>query len=44
MMHASRFDEIAPFYDETRGGEGRGDEYAADIDRILPRSSGASLR
>ena len=38
VTHASRFDEIAPIYDETRGGEARGDEYAADIDRLLPPS------
>ena len=43
MTHASRFDEIAPIYDETRGGEGRGDEYAADIDRLLPREPGTLL-
>jgi ubiquinone/menaquinone biosynthesis C-methylase UbiE len=40
---SSRFDEIAPVYDETRGGETRGDEYAADIDRLLPRSPGIVL-
>ena len=43
MTHASRFDEIAPIYDETRGGEARGDEYAADIDRLLPREPGTLL-
>jgi ubiquinone/menaquinone biosynthesis C-methylase UbiE len=30
------FDLLAEHYDETRGGESRGDEYAADIDRLLP--------
>jgi SAM-dependent methyltransferase len=39
----SRFDEIAPIYDETRGGEARGDEYAADIDRLLPQKPGTLL-
>lgn len=43
MSHASRFDEIAPIYDATRGGEARGDEYAADIDRLLPREPGPLL-
>lgn len=39
----SRFDEIAPVYDATRGGEERGDEYAADIDRVLVPGPGAVL-
>lgn len=43
VTHTSRFDEIAPIYDETRGGEARGDEYAADIDRLLPREPGTLL-
>lgn len=43
MPHTSRFDEIAPVYDETRGGEGRGDEYAADIDGLLPAGPGTVL-
>lgn len=43
MAHASRFDEIASVYDETRGGETRGDEYAADIDRLLPQEPGILL-
>jgi ubiquinone/menaquinone biosynthesis C-methylase UbiE len=43
VTHTSRFDEIAPVYDETRGGETRGDEYAADIDRLLPEGSGTLL-
>lgn len=41
--HTSHFDEIAPVYDETRGGEGRGDEYAADIDSVLPAAPGTIL-
>jgi SAM-dependent methyltransferase len=43
MHHRSRFDEIAPVYDETRGGEQRGDEYAADIDRLIPPGPGTVL-
>ena len=43
VTHTSRFDEIAPVYDETRGGETRGDEYAADIDRMLPQGPGTVL-
>jgi hypothetical protein len=30
------FDQLADQYDETRGGEGRGDEYAAGINTFLP--------
>lgn len=30
------FDDIAACYDATRGGEPRGDEYAADLDSLLP--------
>ncbi len=32
----TEFDDLAANYDETRGGEPRGDEYAADIDAQLP--------
>lgn len=32
----SEFDDLAENYDATRGGEGRGDEYAADIDGLIP--------
>ena len=32
----SEFDDLADNYDATRGGEGRGDEYAADIDGLIP--------
>ncbi len=32
----TEFDELAGHYDETRGGEQRGDEYAADIEAQLP--------
>jgi ubiquinone/menaquinone biosynthesis C-methylase UbiE len=34
------YDEVAACYDATRGGEERGDEYAAELDRRLP--TGAS--
>jgi ubiquinone/menaquinone biosynthesis C-methylase UbiE len=40
---ASEFDGLAEHYDETRGGEHRGDEYAADIDRVLPPGDGPIL-
>lgn len=43
MTQSSRFDEIASVYDETRGGQERGDEYAADIDRQLPPGPGTVL-
>lgn len=43
VTRSSRFDEIAPLYDETRGGEARGDEYAADIDRLLPKGPGTVI-
>jgi ubiquinone/menaquinone biosynthesis C-methylase UbiE len=39
----SEFDELAEHYDETRGGEGRGDEYAAYIDGVLPPGEGPIL-
>ena len=39
----SEFDGLAEHYDETRGGEQRGDEYAADIDRVLPAGDGPIL-
>ena len=39
----TEFDELAVHYDETRGGEQRGDEYAADIDAQLPAGDGAIL-
>jgi hypothetical protein len=29
-------DELAEIYDETRGGEARGEEYAADVTARLP--------
>jgi ubiquinone/menaquinone biosynthesis C-methylase UbiE len=32
----AEFDRVADSYDLTRGGERRGDEYAADIDALLP--------
>jgi ubiquinone/menaquinone biosynthesis C-methylase UbiE len=39
----TEFDQIAECYDETRGGEPRGDEYAADIDALLPHGVGPIL-
>lgn len=39
----TEFDQLADHYDETRGGEGRGDEYAADIDARLPLGNGPIL-
>ena len=39
----AEFDQLAEHYDETRGGEGRGDEYAADIDGQLPPGEGPIL-
>ncbi|HWC36921.1 MAG TPA: class I SAM-dependent methyltransferase [Acidimicrobiales bacterium] len=32
----TEFDQLADRYDETRGGDERGDEYAADVDARLP--------
>ena len=37
------YDEIADHYDETRGGEQRGDEYAEDIEAQLPMGDGPIL-
>jgi ubiquinone/menaquinone biosynthesis C-methylase UbiE len=39
----SEYDELAALYDATRGGERRGDEYAADIDALLPAGEGPVL-
>jgi ubiquinone/menaquinone biosynthesis C-methylase UbiE len=39
----NEFDDLARDYDETRGGEGRGDEYAAEIDALLPPGPGPIL-
>jgi ubiquinone/menaquinone biosynthesis C-methylase UbiE len=39
----TEFDQLAEHYDETRGGEHRGDEYAADIDAQLPLGEGPIL-
>jgi ubiquinone/menaquinone biosynthesis C-methylase UbiE len=36
----TEFDQIAEHYDETRGGEQRGDEYAKDVDAHLPFGDG----
>ena len=43
MPVVTEFDQLAEHYDETRGGEQRGDEYAADIDAHLPDGSGPIL-
>ena len=37
------FDQLAELYDETRGGEGRGEQYAADLALRLPREDGPIL-
>lgn len=37
------YDDIADHYDATRGGEVRGDEFAAIVDRRLPLTGGAVL-
>lgn len=37
------YDQLAELYDETRGGERRGDEYAADVDAALPPGDGPIL-
>ena len=42
-MVVAEFDLIADNYDETRGGEQRGEEYAADIDAHLPSGEGPIL-
>jgi hypothetical protein len=42
-VFVGEFDQLADHYDETRGGEGRGDEYAADIDALLPPDEGPIL-
>ncbi len=39
----TEFDDLAALYDRTRGGEPRGDEYAADIDRRIPPGDGPIL-
>ena len=39
----TEFDAIAEHYDETRGGERRGQEYADDIDAHLPAGDGPIL-
>lgn len=43
MVVVDEFDDLAEHYDLTRGGEGRGDEYAADIDTHLPAGDGTIL-
>src|ERR1700683_1981702 len=39
----AEFDQLAEHYDETRGGETRGEEYAADIHAYLPSGDGPIL-
>src|ERR1700722_6848978 len=39
----TEFDGLAESYDRTRGGESRGDEYAAGLDAVLPPGDGAIL-
>ncbi len=39
----TEFDSLAEHYDETRGGESRGDEYAASIHAVLPAGDGPLL-
>ncbi|HXQ75377.1 MAG TPA: class I SAM-dependent methyltransferase [Acidimicrobiales bacterium] len=43
MVVVTEFDPLAEHYDETRGGESRGDEYAADVDAQLPPGEGPVL-
>jgi ubiquinone/menaquinone biosynthesis C-methylase UbiE len=43
MVVVNEFDALAEHYDVTRGGEQRGDEYAADIDAHLPAGEGPVL-
>jgi hypothetical protein len=39
----AEFDQLAEHCDETRGGEERGEEYAADVDAHLPSGDGPIL-
>ncbi len=39
----TEYDQLAEHYDETRGGEQRGDEYAGDVDAHLPAGDGPIL-
>jgi ubiquinone/menaquinone biosynthesis C-methylase UbiE len=43
MKLVNEFDDLAQDYDATRGGEQRGDEYAAEIDTLLPPGEGPVL-
>jgi ubiquinone/menaquinone biosynthesis C-methylase UbiE len=43
MASVPGFDDLAELYDETRGGEPRGDEYAADVAAHLPAADGPIL-
>jgi ubiquinone/menaquinone biosynthesis C-methylase UbiE len=40
---APEFDQLAELYDETRGGEERGDDYAAEVTAWLPPPDGPIL-
>ncbi|MEY2450459.1 MAG: hypothetical protein QOD92_33 [Acidimicrobiaceae bacterium] len=42
-MVVAEFDQLADHFDASRGGEERGDEYAADIDAHLPAGDGPIL-
>lgn len=42
-LFVGEFDQLADHYDETRGGESRGDEYAEGINAVLPLDDGPIL-
>ncbi len=42
-MGVAEFDHLAEHYDLTRGGESRGDQYAAELDAILPEGDAVVL-
>ncbi len=39
----NEFDDLAENYDRTRGGESRGEEYAAELDALMPPGEGPIL-
>ena len=43
MAAVPEYDELAELYDRTRGGEDRGDQYAADVAARLPAGEGPVL-
>ncbi len=43
MTPVPEYDQLADLYDETRGGEGRGAQYAADLAARLPAGEGPVL-